>query len=144
MYELAALRGVATLKARAGKEAWNMASVKPVEKAVCAKLASSLSGELWIDNSPVFFNQQVLAAGTELLKRTRKGSVHISQPYSRKKRKKNDLNATLFSYAGDLHWKVVSVYIHRTGQVSVDGKIKIVIKDCIFCLVFSLSLFIYR
>ena len=66
------------------KEVWNLAAVIPVEKGVglgvCGKanaeqLGSGFSGELWAaENSAGFFNQDILARGTELLKRTRKGS----------------------------------------------------------------------
>ncbi|PON94959.1 Pleckstrin-like [Trema orientale] len=102
-----ALRGAATLKARAMKEVWNIAAVIPVEKGmglgVCGKANmddpnGSFSGEIApADNFPVVCNQDLLARGTELLKRTRKG---------------------------DLHWKIVSVYIHRTGQVMLKMKSK--------------------
>ncbi|KAF3436256.1 hypothetical protein FNV43_RR23348 [Rhamnella rubrinervis] len=95
-----ALRGAATFKARAMKEVWNIAAVIPVEKGmglgVCGKGNNShpngsFSGELCpADNFP-----DILARGSELLKRTRKG---------------------------DLHWKIVSVYIHRTGQVMLKMK----------------------
>ncbi|KAB2616134.1 hypothetical protein D8674_022722 [Pyrus ussuriensis x Pyrus communis] len=110
-----ALRGAATLKARAMKEAWNISAVIPVEKGmgigVCAGKAnnnnggdrssgsSSFSDDL-VPVDPTFLgvsNQDLLARGTELLKRTRKG---------------------------DLHWKLVSVYIHRTGQVMLKMKSK--------------------
>ncbi|XP_062085453.1 VAN3-binding protein [Humulus lupulus] len=102
-----ALRGAATLKARAMKEVWNIAAVIPVEKGmalgVCGKtnmdqLNANISGEICPpDNLPIVCNQDLLARGTELLKRTRKG---------------------------DLHWKIVSVYIHRTGQVMLKMKSK--------------------
>ncbi|CAL9023685.1 unnamed protein product [Prunus brigantina] len=106
-----ALRGAATLKARAMKEVWNIAAVIPVEKGmgigVCGKANNgerngSFSDELVVP-SPLdttflgVSNQDLLARGTELLKRTRKG---------------------------DLHWKIVSVYIHRTGQVMLKMKSK--------------------
>ncbi|KAK7277615.1 hypothetical protein RJT34_22630 [Clitoria ternatea] len=104
-----ALRGAATLKARALKEVWNITSVSPLERGigigVCAKhkgnnsySSTSDSGE--IINGENFLgacSQELLARGTELLKRTRKG---------------------------DLHWKIVSVYIHRTGQVMLKMKSK--------------------
>ncbi|CAM8911795.1 unnamed protein product [Rhodiola kirilowii] len=67
-----ALRGAATLKARALKEVWNIAAVTPVEK-----------------------GRELLARGSDLLKRTRNG---------------------------DLHWKIVSVYINGTGQVMLKMK----------------------
>ncbi|XP_024021427.1 VAN3-binding protein [Morus notabilis] len=103
-----ALRGAATLKARAMKEVWNIAAVIPVEKGmgigVCGKAnmdnstLGSFSGEICpVDNFPDVCNQDLLAKGSEILKRTRKG---------------------------DLHWKIVSVYIHRTGQVMLKMKSK--------------------
>ncbi|KAJ0982490.1 hypothetical protein J5N97_010745 [Dioscorea zingiberensis] len=56
----------------------------------------SLSGEVFGDENFLgLCSQELLARGTELLKRTRKG---------------------------DLHWKVVSVYINRLGQVMVKMK----------------------
>ncbi|XP_027350200.1 VAN3-binding protein-like isoform X2 [Abrus precatorius] len=107
-----ALRGAATLKARALKEVWNIAAVTPLEKGIggiglCGKnnnnnnsnasnTSTSDSGEVF--NGENFLgacSQELLARGSELLKRTRKG---------------------------DLHWKIVSVYIHRTGQVMLKMK----------------------
>ncbi|XP_061338130.1 VAN3-binding protein isoform X2 [Gastrolobium bilobum] len=100
-----ALRGAATLKARALKEVWNITAVTPLERGIgigiCGKgnnsnSSTSDSGE--IINGENFLgvcSQELLARGTELLKRTRKG---------------------------DLHWKIVSVYIHRTGQVMLKMK----------------------
>ncbi|XP_027368037.1 VAN3-binding protein-like [Abrus precatorius] len=101
-----ALRGAATLKARAMKEVWNITAVTPLERGIgigiCggkgnnSNSSTSDSGE--IINGENFLgacSQELLARGTELLKRTRKG---------------------------DLHWKIVSVYIHRTGQVMLKMK----------------------
>ncbi|MBA0708802.1 hypothetical protein Golax_023894 [Gossypium laxum] len=91
-----ALRGAATLKARALKEVLNIAAVLPSEKGISnglygkvnnGHLNRNYSGEL---PPAAACNHELLAKGTELLKRTRKG---------------------------DLHWKVVSVYMNRTGQV---------------------------
>ncbi|KAJ1375406.1 Pleckstrin-like, plant [Sesbania bispinosa] len=104
-----ALRGAATLKARALKEMWNITAVTPLERGIgigiCGKgnnnnsnSSTSDSGE--IINAENFLgacSQELLARGSELLKRTRKG---------------------------DLHWKIVSVYIHRTGQVMLKMKSK--------------------
>ncbi|XP_041016472.1 VAN3-binding protein [Juglans microcarpa x Juglans regia] len=103
-----ALRGAATLKARALKEVWNIAAVTPLEKGMagigfCGKgnnglPSSSSSGELVpVEKFLGIDSQDLLARGTELLKRTRKG---------------------------DLHWKIVSVYIHRTGEVMLKMKSK--------------------
>ncbi|CAL4926321.1 unnamed protein product [Urochloa decumbens] len=115
-----ALRGAATLKARALKEVWNIAAVIPVEKGAVGggghhpkhggapkqqhhhrKLesnGSSISDDVSIEEENNFLgicSQEVLARGTELLKRTRKGA---------------------------LHWKVVSVYINRMGLVMLKMK----------------------
>ncbi|KAK6940776.1 Pleckstrin-like, plant [Dillenia turbinata] len=102
---LTAAAATATLKARALKEVWNIASVIPVEKglgtAVDANIdhynpKSSSSDEIGPgDNVFGICSLELLARGSELLKRTRKG---------------------------DLHWKIVSVYIHRTGQVMLKMK----------------------
>ena len=81
-----ALRGAATLKARAIKEVWNIAAVIPVEKGMglgaCGKAnmdqshLASFSGEICsTDNLPGVCNQDLLARGSELLKRTRKGNI---------------------------------------------------------------------
>jgi hypothetical protein len=99
-----ALRGVATLKARAMKEVWHIASVIPMDKGInlggCSNVngngsyvssSSSHSGEFLVeDNFLGHCNREWLARGGQLLKRTRKG---------------------------DLHWKIVSVYINRLNQV---------------------------
>lgn len=122
-----ALRGAATLKARALKDVWNIAAVIPVEKSALGGAGttttitannSSRNVNIKYDDcrlnprrsieprrfSDEFIpeenflglcNQELLARGTELLKRTRKG---------------------------DLHWKVVSVYINKMGQVTVKMK----------------------
>ncbi|CAB4261581.1 unnamed protein product [Prunus armeniaca] len=100
-----ALRGAATLKARALKEVWNIAAVIPVEKGVGVggngngsngNSNSSFSGELVPEENFLgVCSRELLAKGCEILKRTRKG---------------------------DLHWKIVSVYINRTGQVMLKMK----------------------
>ncbi|OAY79513.1 VAN3-binding protein [Ananas comosus] len=118
-----ALRGAATLKARALKEVWNIAAVIPVEKGGVGgggghqkhqhqhhhsqskqqkeidSNGSSFSDDLVADedNFLGLCSQELLARGSELLKRTRKGA---------------------------LHWKVVSVYINRVGQVMLKMKSK--------------------
>ncbi|KAG8658668.1 hypothetical protein MANES_03G173800v8 [Manihot esculenta] len=93
-----ALRGAATLKARALKEVWNIAAVIPLEKGLGlgggngsnGSSNGSFSGELVPeDNFLGICSRELLARGYELLKRTRKG---------------------------DLHWKIVSVYINRMNQ----------------------------
>ncbi|XP_058739719.1 VAN3-binding protein-like [Vicia villosa] len=97
-----ALRGAATLKARALKEVWNIAAVIPVERNLGGSGGSnggsnsSFSGELVPEENFLgICNRELLARGCELLKRTRKG---------------------------DLHWKVVSVYINRMNQVTLKMK----------------------
>lgn len=73
----AALRGAATLKARALKEVWNIAAVTPVEKGMGNQAHGSFSGELPLEENFLGFSSQdqLLARGSELLKRTRKGSL---------------------------------------------------------------------
>lgn len=101
-----ALRGAATLKARALKEVWNIASVIPMEKGMGVVNSGnggsngssngSFSGELVPEENFLgICSRELLARGGELLKRTRKG---------------------------DLHWKIVSVYINRMGQVMLKMK----------------------
>ncbi|KAM3754986.1 hypothetical protein ACB098_02G004800 [Castanea mollissima] len=98
-----ALRGAATLKARALKEVWNIAAVIPVEKGMGVPTNgsngnsnSSYSGELVPEENFLgICSRELLARGCEILKRTRKG---------------------------DLHWKVVSVYINRLNQVMLKMK----------------------
>ncbi|XP_057783355.1 VAN3-binding protein-like isoform X2 [Salvia miltiorrhiza] len=101
-----ALRGAATLKARVLKEVWNIASVIPVDKVMGVpsggssgrngSLSGSHSGELVVEENFLgICSKELLARGGELLKRTRKG---------------------------DLHWKIVSVYINRMGQVILKMK----------------------
>ncbi|CAH1431802.1 unnamed protein product [Lactuca virosa] len=97
-----ALRGAATLKARALKEVWNIAAVIPVDRGVKESKSHGKSGGyceelLPEENFLGICNQELLARGSELLKRTRNG---------------------------DLHWKIVSVYIHRTGEVMLKMKSK--------------------
>ncbi|KAG6423113.1 hypothetical protein SASPL_113498 [Salvia splendens] len=101
-----ALRGAATLKARALKEVWSIASVIPVDRVMGmpnggssgrnGSLKESHSGELAAEENFLgICSKELLARGGELLKRTRKG---------------------------DLHWKIVSVYINRMGQVILKMK----------------------
>ncbi|XWS53932.1 hypothetical protein CRYUN_Cryun10bG0042500 [Craigia yunnanensis] len=92
-----ALRGAATLKARALKEVWNIAAVIPVDKGgVNGSNNGSFSGELVLEENFLgICSRELLARGCELLKRTRKG---------------------------DLHWKVVSVYINKMNQVMLKMK----------------------
>lgn len=90
-----ALRGAATLKARALKEVWNIAAVIPVEKNLLGNgngnvnggggsgsngsSNSSFSGELAPeDNFLGICSRELLARGCELLKRTRTGIIYMS------------------------------------------------------------------
>ncbi|KAL3031021.1 hypothetical protein AAZX31_02G005100 [Glycine max] len=104
-----ALRGAATLKARVLKEVWNIAAVIPVEKNLGSGSGggdngngsngssnSSFSGEIVPEENFLgICSRELLARGCELLKRTR---------------------------TGELHWKIVSVYINRMNQVMVKMK----------------------
>lgn len=97
-----ALRGAATLKARALKDVWNIAAVLPAEKAMVGGSngsngsSASHSGELVPEENFLgICSRELLARGCELLKRTRQG---------------------------DLHWKIVSVYINRMNQVILKMK----------------------
>ncbi|KAK1426664.1 hypothetical protein QVD17_15341 [Tagetes erecta] len=97
-----ALRGAATLKARALKEVWNIAAVIPVDRGLKesknqGKDSCYYEHTTSKENFLGICNQELLARGSELLKRTRNGN---------------------------LHWKIVSVYIHRTGQVMLKMKSK--------------------
>ncbi|KAL0371270.1 UNVERIFIED_CONTAM: VAN3-binding protein [Sesamum angustifolium] len=96
-----ALRGVATLKARALKEVWNVAAAIPIEKGLSLGTGNNSSSSnssgyceemVPEENFLAACNQEMLARGSELLKRTRKG---------------------------DLHWKIVSVYVHRKWKYVV-------------------------
>ncbi|XP_022761093.1 VAN3-binding protein-like isoform X2 [Durio zibethinus] len=95
-----ALRGAATLKARALKEVWNIAAVIPVDKGggngSNGSSNGSFSGELVPEENFLgICSRELLARGCDLLKRTRKG---------------------------DLHWKIVSVYINKMNQVMLKMK----------------------
>ncbi|KAH0636819.1 hypothetical protein KY290_037213 [Solanum tuberosum] len=107
-----ALRGAATLKARALKEVWNIAAVIPIEKGIGGGTGRNsdqnhssnnnnnnnyCEGLDIEENFLGVCNQELLARGRELLKRTRNG---------------------------DLHWKIVSVYLHRSGEVMLKMKSK--------------------
>ncbi|KAE8663496.1 SWR1-complex protein 4-like isoform X2 [Hibiscus syriacus] len=95
-----ALRGAAILKARVLKEAWNIAAVIPVEKGggngSNGSSNGGFSGELLPDENLLGF-----AAESCLLKALQ--IIGVILP-------------------GDLHWKVVSVYINRMNQVILKMK----------------------
>lgn len=87
--DLEALRGVATLKARALKEVWNVAAAVPIERGIslgavnnnnnnCSSNSSGSYCEELVpeENFLAACNQEMLARGTELLKRTRTGTLH--------------------------------------------------------------------
>lgn len=98
-----ALRGAATLKARAGKEIRNIPNVPRGDKGSVNSngTGSSSNGSTFSDdfvpeeNFLGICSRELLARGCELLKRTRKG---------------------------DLHWKIVSVYINKMDQVILKMK----------------------
>ncbi|KAL0392936.1 UNVERIFIED_CONTAM: VAN3-binding protein [Sesamum radiatum] len=102
-----ALRGAATLKARALKEVWNIAAVIPVDKVMgvtnggnggAMEVQMVVLGELVPEENFLgICSRELLARGGELLKRTRKG---------------------------DLHWKVVSVYITKWVRNSFQVMLK--------------------
>lgn len=86
-FEIVALRGAATLKARALKEVWSIAAVIPVEKNLVGNgnggggsgsngsSNSSFSGELAPEENFLgICSRELLARGCELLKRTRTGT----------------------------------------------------------------------
>nr|GMD80872.1 VAN3-binding protein isoform X1 [Ipomoea batatas] len=76
-----ALRGAATLKARALKDVWNIAAVIPVDKRTGGSNGSngsngSSSGELAPEENFLgICSRELLSRGSELLKRTRKGDA---------------------------------------------------------------------
>lgn len=78
-YRVVALRGAATLKARAFKDVWNIAAVTPLEKGMGAMSGGggsngSFSGELIPEeNFLEICSRELLARGCDLLKKTRKG-----------------------------------------------------------------------
>ena len=87
----AALRGVATLKARVLKEVWNIATVIPVERGIgiggsvrnnnnndFANFGGYGEGFVPEENFLGVCNQELLARGRELLKRTRQGNPSFS------------------------------------------------------------------
>ncbi|KAF5813528.1 putative VAN3-binding protein [Helianthus annuus] len=97
-----ALRGVATLKARAVKDTCNIPAVPRTEKGSVHSngTASSSNGSYSDEFIPEenflgICSRELLARGCVLLKRTRKG---------------------------DLHWKIVSVYINKMDQVILKMK----------------------
>ncbi|CAM8973628.1 unnamed protein product [Rhodiola kirilowii] len=102
-----ALRGATTLKGRAMKDFQNGAGNHMGKETETNKRneKSDLSicegsEELTLGDSPISTSElEFLGAGRELLKRTRNG---------------------------DLHWKIVSVYIHRSGEVMLKMKSKYV------------------
>lgn len=101
-YLIAALRGAATLKARALKDVWNIAAVIPVERNLGAgggnsiiinnnnnniisgsngNSDSSFGGEIVAEENFLgICSRELLARGVELLKRTRKG-IYFSSSF---------------------------------------------------------------
>lgn len=93
----AALRGAATLKARALKDVWSIGAAAPAaEKGTTVMTTSGCSSDYHEHSHGNGFveglaleddfldscHQQLLARGTELLKRTRKGGATDIEPYS--------------------------------------------------------------
>ena len=87
----AALRGAATLKARALKDVWNIAAVIPVERGTGVgggngsngSSNGSFSGELLPEENFLgICSRELLARGCELLKRTCKGNNPTEQPFA--------------------------------------------------------------
>lgn len=89
-YRVVALRGAATLKARAFKDVWNIAAVTPLEKGMGAMSGGgggggsngssngSFSGELIPEeNFLEICSRELLARGCDLLKKTRKGKNRV-------------------------------------------------------------------
>lgn len=124
---MAALRGAATLKARALKEVWNIAAVIPVENNKNGGNGSngssngSFSGELLPEENFLgICSRELLARGCELLKRTRKGKHNTRPGLGIIKQGHFDIMfAVVVNIAGDLHWKIVSVAINRMNQVPI-------------------------
>lgn len=87
MLFISALRGAATLKARALKEVWNIAAVIPIEKGIGGRNSEqNQSNNNYCEGLDIeenflgVCNQELLARGRELLKRTRNGKLHNSSP----------------------------------------------------------------
>jgi hypothetical protein len=136
---IVALRGAATLKARALKEVWNIAAVIPVEKGTVGggqqhqkqsvpkqhhrRLechGRSISDDVSLEGGSNFLgicSQELLARGTELLKRTREGAVLVIISLINDLLFKSSILMLSILLTGALHWKVVSVYINRMGLV---------------------------
>lgn len=83
------MRGAATLKGRALKEVWNIAAVIPIEKGIGVGTVRNndqtqtnsnnyCEGLDIEENFLGVCNQELLARGRELLKRTRNGKLHKS------------------------------------------------------------------
>lgn len=90
-----ALRGAAALKARTHRDARSLATVIPYER---GNTTITFSGELASEDSEAeCCNQDFLRRGCEFLKRTRKG---------------------------ELHWRVVFVYLNKNSQVVVKSQSK--------------------
>ncbi|KAG4998328.1 hypothetical protein JHK82_029113 [Glycine max] len=84
-----ALRGAATLKARALKEVWNIAAVIPVEKNLAVAGGHNNNNNASNGNSKSSFSGELVPEE---------------------------------NFLGDLHWKVVSVYVNRMNQVILKMK----------------------
>lgn len=89
LYAYAALRGAATLKARTAKEVCSIAAVLPVEKGFKGENKHSRNGSyngeanIQGENFLGLCNEELLARGAELLKRTRTGRFEqLIMPFS--------------------------------------------------------------
>ena len=116
------------------KDVWNIAAVIPSEKAMTGNNGSnasscSHSGELIpVDNFLGICTRELLARGCELLKRTRNGTFpsRLIFLFYFTKQKIILLESLLSIFvksmlsldAGDLHWKIVSVYVNGMNQVN--------------------------
>ncbi|KAF3325278.1 VAN3-binding protein [Carex littledalei] len=98
-----ALRGAATLKARALKEVWNIAAVIPVEKGVVGPGGAHHNKQ-----------QQQQRRLSKALKEVESNGSSLS----------DELPLEEENFLGALHWKVVSVYINRLGLVMLKMKSK--------------------
>lgn len=139
LFYFEALRAAATLRARALREAWNIAAVIPVEKGgVCSQFdktcrvqkqqrsptgaavsgGSGLNDELQPQEEDFqgIYSLEFLARGAELLKRTRKGKIFTSFDQCRVGFVLIPSFLVILS-SGSLHWKLVSVYVNKMNQV---------------------------
>lgn len=111
------------------KDVWNVAAVAPLDKGTRfvsggnggsnGSSNASFSGELIPEeNFLEICSRELLARGCELLKKTRTGKLSLELVKISLLTSKTTFQSLIeLLNAGDLHWKIVSVYINRTGQV---------------------------